>query len=174
MPAVLLMSLGPHSLHQCRVYLSPNPPLPSEGHMSTVTCPVLAEATHSLWTSEFARHYWLYARATRTRKPQFPSQSSSSLYSYLPEGCPHTWDWLSPSPGPRRLAQCQHPEGSGAKSCPTAISRPFSRSSCSLLQARVLDSQTFPYLLQMPNGQRPDLCAPRPCNDTPSTGVPPT
>lgn len=62
----------------------------------------------------------------------------------------------------------------GAKSCPTAISRPFSRSFCSLLQARVLDSQTFPYLLQMPNGQRPDQCAPGPCNNTPSTGVPPT
>lgn len=30
---------------------------------------------------------------------------------YLPEGCPHTWDWLSPSPGLRRLAQCQHPAG---------------------------------------------------------------
>lgn len=56
MPTVLLMSLGPHLLQWCRVYLSPILPLPSKEHMSTVNevldIPILAEDKHTLWTSE--------------------------------------------------------------------------------------------------------------------------
>lgn len=81
---VLLMSLGPYILHHCRVYLSPNTPLPSEEHMSTVNevldIPILAEDSCALGTSQFACHY---AKAIRTRKPVTTSEFKFTLLTCI-------------------------------------------------------------------------------------------
>lgn len=80
---VLLMSLGPHILHQCRVYLSPNPSLPSEEHMS------LRYLIFPSWQKTIVHwgHHSLpitmQRQSERTRKPVTISEFKFTLLTYI-------------------------------------------------------------------------------------------